>query len=514
MNGKPELAGVADYFSTDHLRAGLRTRALKGASVTLIAQASIFCLGILGSIILARLLTPTDFGLVTMVLSFGMVLQSFGTNGFIEATIQREEVHHKQVSTLFWIGVALSFFLTLVFMALAPAIAWFYNEPRLKPIVLAFAGSILLAGLSTQHQALLKRKMQFYRVSAYETAATLISLAVAIAMAFWGWGHWALVARWVVSPLVISAGAWMLCGWRPGLPARGSGVRPMVRFALNTYGNYLLGYFGKTIDKILLGRFQGSYLLGNYDRAFQLANALPLQLLSALTGVAISAFSRLSRDPEKYRDTYLRTLSTIAFVCMPLSAVLTLAGEDLILLLLGPQWTTAGQVFSIFGSSIGVLSIYFTHAWLHLSLGTPDRWFRWGLLSFAITVVLFVIGLRYGVVGVAAAYTASLYILTVPGLWYAARPIRLSVSAIWSATWKYFISALAAGLLSWLLLHQSGATSNRFQALAVFPRIITAVCVCASLYLAMIVALYRGVKPITQLNSVLREMIPGFCREK
>ncbi len=188
MNCKPELAGAADYFSTDHLRTGLRTRALRGASVTLIAQASIFGAGILGSIILARLLTPADFGLVTMVLSFGMVLQSFGTNGFIEATIQREEVHHKQVSTFFWIGVALSFFLTLVFMALAPAIAWFYHEPRLKPIVLAFAGSILLAGLSTQHQALLKRNMQFYRVSAYETAATLISLAVESRWRFGGGG--------------------------------------------------------------------------------------------------------------------------------------------------------------------------------------------------------------------------------------------------------------------------------------------------------------------------------------
>src|SRR5438874_5596835 len=331
MNCKPELVRAADYFSTDHLRTGLRTRALRGVSATLIAQASIFGAGIIGSVILARLLTPADFGLVTMVLSFGMVLQSFGSTGFIEATIQREEVDDKQISTLFWIGVTLSLFLTLLFMALAPAIAWFYNEPRLKPIVLAFAGSILLAGLSTQHQALLKRNMQFYRVSAYETAATFISLAVAITLAFWGWGYWALVARWVVSPLVITAGAWLACGWRPGLPAIGSGVRPMLRFALNTYGNYILGYFGKTMDKILLGRFQGSYLLGNYDRAYQLANALPLQLLSALTGVAISAFSRLSRDPEKYRDTYLRTLSTIAFVCMPLSSVLTLAGEDRIL---------------------------------------------------------------------------------------------------------------------------------------------------------------------------------------
>ena len=153
MSCKPELARAADYFSTDHLRAGLRTRALRGASVTLIAQASIFGAGIVGSIILARLLTPADFGLVTMVLSFGMVLQSFGSTGFIEATIQREEVEHEQISTVFWIGVALSLFLTVLFMAsrdfMSSSVATFMAACFAVKNVCTNSGFDAIAGVST-----------------------------------------------------------------------------------------------------------------------------------------------------------------------------------------------------------------------------------------------------------------------------------------------------------------------------------------------------------------------------
>ena len=316
-----------DYFSTDHLRPDLRGRALRGASVTLVAQVCSYSIFTVGTIILARLLTPHDFGLVTMALSFSMLLQNFGTNGLIEATIQREEIHHKQISTLHWINVAINLALTLLFMASAPVIAWFYKEPLVKPIALVIAVSILFGGLSTQHQALLKRNMEFYKIAACDIGATSASLAIAILLACRGWGYWALVARWIVSPLMITAGSWLLCGWRPTRPAWRTGVRPMLSFALNTYATSALFYFHRTIDKMLVGRFYGSQALGNYDRAYQLSNMFPSQLLTPLNTVALPAFSRLTNDPAKYRHTYLTLLSIMAFVSMPISAVLTLTGK-------------------------------------------------------------------------------------------------------------------------------------------------------------------------------------------
>jgi PST family polysaccharide transporter len=118
----------------------------------------------------------------------------------------------------------------------------------------------------------------------------------------------------------------------------------------------------------------------------------------------------MSNDPEKYRHNYLTSLSILAFFALPLSAALTLIGKDVILLLLGSQWIRAGQIFCVFGLSIGVAVIYFTYGWLHLSLGTPDRWFRWSIVEFTVSLVFFVIGLRFGALGVAIAYSASFLI--------------------------------------------------------------------------------------------------------
>src|SRR2546425_8796795 len=120
-----------NYFSTAHLKSDFRRKTLTGVSITLVAQTCAFVMSTVGTIVLARLLTPRDFGLVTMVLAFSLLLQSFGMNGLIEATIQREEIDHTQISTLHWINVGINFVLMLIFMASAPLIASFYNEPLL-----------------------------------------------------------------------------------------------------------------------------------------------------------------------------------------------------------------------------------------------------------------------------------------------------------------------------------------------------------------------------------------------
>jgi PST family polysaccharide transporter len=399
-------------------------------------------------------------------------------------------------------------------MASAPLIASFYKEPLLRSIVIAMGFTILFGGLSNQHQALLRRKMEFNKIASVDVAATLASVAIAIPLAYWGWGYWALVAKWLALPVVTTLGSWLLCRWRPGRPTRGVGVRPMLSFAFHTYGNFVLLYFSKTIDKMLVGRFFGSQALGNYDRAYQFSNMLPSQLLSPLNSVAMSAFSRLSNDPVKYRHTYLTLLSTLAFVSMPASAILALTGKDLIVFLLGPQWESAGRMFGVFGLSIGIMVLYYTSGWLHLSLGTPDRWLRWASLSFVVTGLLFLAGLPFGPLGVAAAYSIALYILAIPALWYAGRPIDLKVSRIVSAVGKEFISALAAGLLCWAVIHNSGSISGGLIADSALVRVLVSPILCLSVYLALVLALHRSLKPISQLIGFVRDMLPKLPSRK
>jgi O-antigen/teichoic acid export membrane protein len=130
----------------------------------------------------------------------------------------------------------------------------------------------------------------------------------------------------------------------------------------------------------------------------------------------------------RYRGNFLKVLSLLAFVGMPLSAVLSLVSHDAIVLLFGSQWEKSAPIFLAFSLSVGITIVYIAHAWLHLSLGTPDRWFRLGFLELVVTVVCVLVGLRYGGLGVAVAYSASFYILIGPAFWYAGKPVGLTLS--------------------------------------------------------------------------------------
>ena len=369
------------------------------------------------------------------------------------------------------------------------------------------AAANVIGGLAVFHMAILKRNIQFKRISSNYFLAALISNAVPIFLAWMGWGYWALVAKWFLAPLVITVGAWILCGWRPGLPAWDPGAWPMLKYAFHTFGNFLTSYFRKNIDKILIGRSYGSQTLGYYDRAYHLSGILSHQIVYPVFNVAVSTFSRLVDDPVKYRGNFLKVLSLLAFVGMPLSAVLCLVSHDAIVLFFGSQWEKSAPIFLAFSVSVGITIVYIAHAWLHLSLGTPDRWFRWGFLELVVTVVCVLVGLRYGGFGVAVAYSASFYIMIGPAFWYAGKPVGLTLSSVFSSVWKYFASALAAGAASWFLLYRYEITSNAFLPLNLVFRIVVSAGLCLSLYLIFIVMLHRGVGPIRQFVSVLREIL-------
>ena len=340
------------------------------------------------SVVLARLLPPQDFGLVAMVTAFSLLLANVGYNGFIEAIIHADEIDHRQVNALFWLGVGISLGLAVLFSVCSPLLAGFYHEPRLVPITVAFSAGFLFYALTTEHLALIMRRMEFRKVMINNILSILISTIIAVAMALRGFGYWALVARQLAAPIASAVIVWIQCPWRPSRPRWASRMEPLIKYATNTFGNFGINYLGRNLDKVLLGWRWGSYELGNYDRAYRLFVMPVGQMVTPLAGVALATLSRLRDDPEKLRRYYLRSLSIIAFIGMLVSAILTVAGKDIIILLLGARWAKAGQVFSAFGPSIGITLIYGTHSWLHLSLGTPERWLKWSLAALATTALV------------------------------------------------------------------------------------------------------------------------------
>jgi PST family polysaccharide transporter len=262
------------------------------------------------------------------------------------------------------------------------------------------------------------------------------------------------------------------------------------------------------MDNLLVGWRFDAQSLGFYKKAYDLFALSAGQLVAPLTVVAVSALSRLNRDRAKYRQYLIGSLAVLSFVGMGVGADLTLIGNDVIRLLLGPGWTAAGRIFMFFGPGIGIMVLYGTHGWIHLSIGRADRWFRWGILEFIFTGLLFLLGLRWGPVGIAVAWTASFWILTIPAFWYAGRPIHLGIEPVIAAVWKYVLASLLAGCASAAIVRSFPTFIALPGAFGAFIRIMTTSVLFGALYLGMVILLHRGCDPLYQVARLLREMIP------
>lgn len=486
---------------------GLRRLAIRGAGVTVFSGGVGLGVQVFATVVLARLLTPGDFGLVTMVTTFSLLLVNFGWNGFTEAVLQREVIDNFLVSNLFWINVGAGLFLTIGFAAAGSLLARFYGDPRVARVAIAVSITIFFTTLSVHHLALLKRAMDFPVVSANDILARAVSVAVSILLAWAGWGYWALVAGVVAQSLSTCIGAWSLCRWVPSLPRPAVGTADMVRFALSTYGRFIANYSTWNLDNLLVGWRFGAVPLGFYKKAYDLFALSASQLVAPLTAVAVSALSRLDRDSTLYKRYLLGALGITAFVGMGVGADLTLVGKDLIRLLLGPRWETSGRIFMFFGPGIGVMLLYYTHGWIHLSIGKADRWLRWGLVEFTVTALLLLLCLRWGPVGIAAAWTMSFWILTIPGLWYAGRPIHLGIAPVIAAVWKYVLASLVAGCASAAIIREVPLLVAASGWVLIATRIVVVSLLCGALYIGAVIVLHQGCAPLYQVTGLLRDMV-------
>jgi len=486
---------------------GLRQAAVRSVGVTLFSGGLGLTIQIVAVVVLARLLTPRDFGLMTMVTTFSLLLVNFGMNGITEAVVQQEVIDHQLASNLFWINVGGSLVLALGFAATGPLLARIYHDPLITGVAEGVAVTIFLTGLSVLHLALLKRAMRFSVVSFNELLGRLVAVASSIALAWAGWGYWALVAGAVAQCVSVLIGSWTGCLWLPGLPRRGAGTGPMIRFAASTYARFSTGYFTNNVDNFLVGWRLGPATLGFYKKAFDLFALPAYQLSTGLTIVAVSALSRLRSDWVQYRRYLLSAIGVTAFVGMGLGADLTLVGNDLILVLLGPKWQESGRIFTLFGPGIGIMLLYSTHIWIHLSIGRADRWFRWGLIDLVVTVLFLLVGLRWGAQGIALAWVASYWVIAFPALWYAGQPIKLGISSIMAVVWRYILASLLAGCASASLLPAVRFLIPDPRWLAALARVVTVSILFGSLYLGAVILLHWGTAPLRQFVGLVREMI-------
>jgi O-antigen/teichoic acid export membrane protein len=434
----------------------LKERVVRGSFAKVCAQGAIFALRLGSLMVLARLLSPKDFGLVGMVTALTGVLNLFRDFGLSAASVQRATISDEQISTLFWINALVGAILALLVAAMAPLIAAFYHEPRLVSVTIVLATSFLFNAAGVQHSALLQRQMRFTALAFTDIISLVVSVSVAIGMAEAGFGYWALVASAVCPPLVTTLCLWFTTGWIPGRPRSGVGIHSMMRFGGTMTLNGLVVYIAYNFEKVLLGRFWGTDAVGLYGRSFQLINIPTDNLNSTVGEVAFSALSRVRDDPKRLKSYFLKGYSLVLALTIPITVVCALFADDLILVLLGPKWKDAISIFRLLAPTIVIFALINPLGWLLFSLGMLARSLKIALVLAPLVITGYIVGLPYGPRGVAFAYSAVMALWVIPHVMWCVHGTVISFRDVVLTASRPMLSAGVAAALAFGVQFQYG----------------------------------------------------------
>lgn len=495
----------ANIFTNKNLNKDLRGKSVRNGAITVFAQILRFSLNMGVTIVLARLLVPEDFGLFGMCGSVLVFINLFRDMGFSWATIQREEINHHQVSTLFWINVGMGTIVAIATVLAAPFVARFFDDERITSLMMAMAIPSFLIGFASQHGALLARQMRFAREQTNTLIALAVGFGVAIFSAINGYGYWALVHQQIASSVVTIILFWSSVKWVPGRPRRRTGIREMVKFGMSLLGTGLVDNMSKNADNIIIGATAGPVALGLYSKAYGILT-LPLRQINAPIGrVAMPSLSRLQSDPVRFCSFYKKGVGLLAFFGMPIITFSYVAAEEVIWVMLGEQWMETVNLFRILAPAAIVGTFNLACGWLYVPLGKPQRGFYIMLVSAPLTVLAFLIGSQWGAVGVAYSFSIITVLKIVPELYFSTLGSPVKLRDVFASLWKPLTAAILSGAAVWFLKPFWDMVSNHILNASV------TFCVLAVLYPATYLLLPGGKEFLLNAKNTV---IDAFIKKK
>lgn len=399
--------------------------AARGTGLTLLTQALRAVLQIASVVVLARLLTPRDFGLIAMVTAVIGVADLVRDFGLSSAAVQSRTLSDDERTNLFWVNLGLGVACCVAAVLATPLIVAVYGQPELAAIVWGLSTVFVLSGATTQFRADLTRTLRFRALVRADLVSQLVGVLVAVALALAGRGLWAIVCQQVVAAAVACALNVRSSQWRPGLPRRGVPLRRFFRFGGGLLGTQLVGYLTKNIDNIALGTFSGAVPLGYYSRAYQLLMT-PLNTINApMTRVALPVLSRVQDDDATYARYLAKVQLVACYLTATVFAVAAGLAEPLVLVLFGHDWTPVAPIFAVLALGGIFRAVAQISYWIYLSRGLPGAQFKQVLLTGPIMIVMILAGLPWGPVGVAVGHSVAYLLQWVVSLLHVGRAARV-----------------------------------------------------------------------------------------
>ena len=399
------------------------------------------------TVLLARLLTPDDVGLAAVAIAITALAAPFADLALGPALIQRAQITEADRSTVFWVNIAAGVVLTLLGLAVAAGLAALSGRPETGALLAALSTAFVVQALGATHSALLLRAMRFGALEAAALAGAVTGAATSVALAVAGAGPWAVVAGPLAHGVVQVAAVWAVSGWRPRRIVDRDSLRSLGGFGARLLGVRTLFTLHRNADNLLVGGVLGATALGYYGMAYNLAVLPFTRIVDPLRDLLFPAMARVNDDdPRRLAGTWLRATQIVTTLLAPAMATLVVCGDDVIAVVLGDRWAPAATPLRIL-AGVGVLqaAISFNSVVLPV-LDRTAQLLRFAVLTAALSIACFAVGLPWETTGVAAGYLAANVVLVPLYLRLTAGALGLDARAVARAlAGPAALTALVAG---------------------------------------------------------------------
>jgi PST family polysaccharide transporter len=429
----------------------LRYDAQRASVLSLGARSIDFLFQFVSMAILARLLTPADFGVFAMATPFVWILMTFGDLGLASAVLQQRDLKEGQASAVFRVNLAAGLAFGALFLLSSPLLGWFYGDPRVTRVAAALSLIFVISGFTAVQQALLRRALMFDTLLRAQIAASVVSSVAAVTFALNGAAYWALTTRALADPFIYSVVVWTSAGWLPTRAEWDDTTRFLLRFGRYSIGASLIYSVGRNANNVLIGWRYGSAELGHFALANRLFFLPAQQITWPLGQVMVPSLSRLRDDPDRLKRWYLKLLRLVTFVSFPPLFSLAICADDVVYVIAGPQWGQAAAILRLLAPVAALQVGYATTDWLMRSQGQAQRFFRWTAIDAGTGLLGCILGLPWGATGVAAGLATAYLVLFLPSFVYAARGTTIRPTDPLEAMLPSFVLTIVTVAAVWAL---------------------------------------------------------------